>query len=71
MGYMDKQPSRIQRQFIFISEAEWAPNLGRDLKILDLFCGGYPEVPDRGPWPLSTSPCKFVGGGISPAITYN
>jgi hypothetical protein len=42
--------------FIFLGWAEWAPVLDRDLKSLDLFCGGYPEVPDRRPGPLSTSP---------------
>jgi hypothetical protein len=58
MGYMDKQPSRMQGQgnFIFGSWAEHATIFDWDLKILDLFCGGCPGVPDCGPWSVSTSP---------------
>jgi len=55
---MDKQPSRMQGQgnFIFGSWAEHATIFDWDLKILDLFCGGCPGVPDCGPWSVSTSP---------------
>ena len=42
--------------FIFQSRAERVAIFDRDLKILDLFCGGCVKVPDHGPRPLSTSP---------------
>ena len=56
MGYMDKQPSRIQGQIYFLKSGGVGSIFGQDPKFLDLFGGGCPEVPDHGPRPLSTSP---------------
>ena len=66
MGYMDKRGiQECKDNFIFQNRTERATVFGWDLQILDLFCGGCPEASDHGPWPLSTSPWKFVGGGLA------
>jgi len=50
---------------VFQNRAELATIFNWGLKILDLFWGGYLEVPNYGPRPLSTSPWKSVGEGLA------
>ena len=67
MDYMDKRASRMQGQLYFFEfkGSGQCSIFCRDLKTLDLFDGGCPEVPDHKPGTLSTCPSKFVGGGLA------
>ena len=63
MGYiMDKRPSRTQGQFYFPKSDKASNSFWSGSKILDLFCGGCPEMLGHGPWPLSSSPRKVRRG---------